>query len=588
MQIAQFPMVSDTSPCSLAAKMLTFLILLVGATTQAADPDLRANPGKGTAAGQPRRVDLEITALDAQKEDDPGAFLLLDEASSADYVWTTIANTADLVLHVGSEFPVGAQVTLSVSDPAKVRVFDATMPTPVAVIGPTTAASPEQPVSSWGQVLENVPGNLYCGDLTFRVQGVATDSVELTLRCATDAGVLGQDSVRVTVVAPELDIRETALPANCVGRDDPRVRAGTRNKVLVWATEENEMDFELFKLPGVYMPLWVSITDISGENADSLPLFEMIEDDSKTYRFLAKSKNDGADLRVEYGIDRNGDGVLDVESEVIGVYEVYGVTRSEYAESRSNYDLVYLQLMWGTAFQLHHAFLRGEFSDAGVFAQYKPDAVTICLENADCLTHNFGADCFTGGFYTRDIDGRCYPRKYYSCLCQLSSYYYGFSSPGSSAVAESAAVASAIQDLVGKIEYSQMDTSYESATGGECREVAFDISNVYFKFPAAGGVGLGAASATPGSYIVLTVTKSGTAYLVGRSVSGVFRIRDYFDFDYFNPSWLSDTIDASRSAAMIQSGFRKDGSVSGAGGVARTDFDISTSTIVIDPVTLSP
>ena len=159
-------------------------------------------------------VDLEPDGLVRPADYSPGAFLLPNEGKCGDYEWDGLANTIPLVLHISSEFELGAEVTLTVSDASMIRIFDATDPTPVAVIGPTTAAFPETPVASWSQVLADQPGNLHRGDLTFRVEGVATGTVTATLQCQKGGQSLGTDTITINVAGIDLDAMKINAPGN--------------------------------------------------------------------------------------------------------------------------------------------------------------------------------------------------------------------------------------------------------------------------------------------------------------------------------------------------------------------------------------
>ena len=157
-------------------------------------------------------VDLEIDGLPMAEEDTPGAIIRVNEGNCDDYAWDGPANTVPLVLHVGRNIPLGAEVKLIVGDHKQVRIFDASAP-PVAVIGPTTPASPVLGFGSWTQVLADEPGNLWQGDLTFRVEGVKVGSTDILLRCAKDGKRCGADFVDVTTI-PEVDLDAMRISHN--------------------------------------------------------------------------------------------------------------------------------------------------------------------------------------------------------------------------------------------------------------------------------------------------------------------------------------------------------------------------------------
>ena len=93
-----------------------------------------------------------------------------------------------------------------------------------------------------------------------------------------------------------------------------------------------------------------------------------------------------------------------------------------------------------------------------------------------------------------------------------------------------------------------------------------------------GGVGVNSAAPYSSSgTITLEVTLNGVNYEIGADAVTDLTLHDVFDFDYFTPT---QTANESRSAAMIQSGFGKTGSVANAGQVGLIEVAVDGSVTI--------
>lgn len=125
---------------------------------------------------------------------------------------------------------------------------------------------------------------------------------------------------------------------------------------------------------------------------------------------------------------------------------------------------------------------------------------------------------------------------------------------------------------------SEGNATYQhaAASGGATRSVTLSLDGAQFQFGGTGSIGLGGVSvnsAEPYSSIgtiTLEVTLNGCNYEVGTDAVIDLTLHDVFDFDYFTPQ----NFDESRSAAMIQSGFGKTGSVANAGQVGLVEVEV--------------
>jgi len=122
----------------------------------------------------------------------------------------------------------------------------------------------------------------------------------------------------------------------------------------------------------------------------------------------------------------------------------------------------------------------------------------------------------------------------------------------------------------------EMDEVFAALDRTATRSVTLSLDGAQFQFGGTGSIGLGGVSvnsAEPYSSIgtiTLEVTLNGCNYEVGTDAVIDLTLHDVFDFDYFTPQ----NFDESRSAAMIQSGFGKTGSVANAGQVGLVEVEV--------------
>ena len=395
-------------------------------------------------------------------------------------------------------------------------------------------------------------------------------------------------TLEASVLSVDLDIRETAQPHNRMGRDDPRagLPAHGRNRILVWANNgANTITFDLVKPPDITSPVWIQIEDQTGLNS-GMPHFERLDSASAAFTHTVAVDNDNADLFVRYGADLNSDGTLAGTDEIKGTYEVYGVTANEYADSRWNYNNLYLWGLHDMADQLHRRFAHGAFVvPTWPQGDYRPTSTSgSATLSADRFTHDFGANFADAGFVA--IVGR----QYYTATVTLPIYHYADNSTGSALIRESTQLKDGLDHFVSQLSYATIATAYAAASGGATRSVTLSLNGAEFQFGATGEIGLGGVgvnSAAPYSSsgtITLEVTLNGVNYEVGTDAVADLTLHDVFDFDYFTPN---QTADESRSAAMIQSGFGKTGSVANAGQVGLVEVEVDGD-VEINGRTIAP
>ena len=420
------------------------------------------------------------------------------------------------------------------------------------------------------------------GDISVSTNGQVTGlEPGIATVIATDAGGCSGEK-EIVVLNLELDIRETAQPQNRVGRDDPRVLARVRNRILVWAnTGANTITFDLIKPPDITSPVWIQIEDQTGLNA-GMPHFEQLNAASKTFTYTVVDDNDGADFHVRYGADLNSDGTLSGIAEIKGTYEVYGVTAEDHAESRHNYNWFYLPgALYRLADQLHRRFANGAF-DSG---EYQPTITSgRATLGATRLTHDFGANFTDAGFVT--LEGR----QYYAATVTFPIYHYAANSDASELIRESSELKDGLDAFVKSLSHTTVAAAYAAAPGGTTRSVTFSLDGGIFQFGATGSIGLGGVgvnSAEPYSsagIVMLQITRNGSSYDIGTDATIDLTLHDIFDFDYFTTGWLAGFSDSSRSAAMIQNGFGKAGSVANVGQVGLVEIEVDGSVSITERI----
>jgi len=383
----------------------------------------------------------------------------------------------------------------------------------------------------------------------------------------------------------ELDVRETVRQANRVGRDDPRTPKPAQDKLVLWHNETviHTVTFDAIKPPNIEATFMVRVEDSCGQNGGTLPQDVSLDTDSHTfYSLFIAEDSDSRDLVVKYGVDSDGNGTLS-DAEVMGQYEVYGITAEDYDKSQNTLWLVLIgQFKLSNA--LLHRFTYGTWDPI----TYKPTSTadTVTLDAA-CTTHNFGATFAPTGF--EEI--KC--RLYLKANVTMPVYYYASGSPASELVREDGDFVEGLNNYIANLTYDEIDTKYKAAGGvnNEIEEIEFANVDVNFNFSLFGGwVGLGHASGQVGGLTLYVWPAGENCYeIVAGSTIANTEVRDVYDFDYFDTGW-GGTTGASRSGASIQCGFDMPGCAEGddgkAGQVAYVrimiDGDVATNSRIVE------
>jgi hypothetical protein len=306
---------------------------------------------------------------------------------------------------------------------------------------------------------------------------------------------------------------------------------------------------------------------------------------SATFTYTVADDNDDPDLLVRYGADFNSDGTLSGSEEIKGTYEVYGVTAEDYAESRNNYNWFYLPgVLYDLADQLQRRFANGAFGSGDFQPTSTSGSATL---NATRLTHYFGVTLTDAGFVT--LGGR----QYYAATATFPIYHYADNSDGSELIRESSQLKDGFDAFVTSLSHAIVAAAYAAAPGGATRSVTFSLDGRSFQFGATGSTGLGgvgvnsAESYSGAGTITLQITLNGSNYDIGQDATTDLTLHDVFDFDYFTTGWMAGFSDSSQSAAMIQNGFGKTGSVTNAGQVGLVEVEVDGS-VTITGRTVTP
>lgn len=382
---------------------------------------------------------------------------------------------------------------------------------------------------------------------------------------------LGGETATINVIDPELDILETNHPANRISKDDTRydlaVDENARNKILIWAEANNDLKFSLKKYANNNSPLIhyeIRSVGIGGYNHLE---FGSVTGSQKDFTLRAVDTTDVADFIVLYGVNSNDDEEL-TGSEVKGMYEVYGATRTEYDESQFQWNL-YLLGEFRVAQQLYHRFGFGRF-EAPSGKDYRPQNTSnqfqITLGKDDgCgsmfITHNFGAD-FSG---ISEI--QCENVNRPKATATMPIYFYGENSDGAKEFLINASFRGEIGKFLDQLTRDEVINAFNNTSGsGDTKRVTFTVTREdakNFDVDATGGLGLGQIDYN--GTVTVTVKRVNTNYVLTSDeddkldVDG--QVNDIFDFNFFNPEFPAFDTDASASAAMIQSAFKKTGGI---------------------------
>jgi len=314
----------------------------------------------------------------------------------------------------------------------------------------------------------DIPEDLY-------VEGFNASSggqINLVLRYQNPVGTtICEDNILITVIVPELDVGETARPANCIGWNDPWTVDNAVNKILVWNTDAsaNKTEYDLLKysdMPDVFY----RITQREQWNS-GYPIEDVLTLDQLTKNPVHDSNNQSYDFKVWYGPSG-------VERDKVGPYEVYAVSHSDYIAAR-NVVLVAVGLLRHWAEDCYYHFLNG--GDWPSTSLYPPDSTSGTItfladqppENvpyAD-LTHKFGATLVMEDPMV--FGGRRFPRS----MATVPVYHWDDQSVGKLLFLPDSRVQAVVKAFINKIEYAELRARYLiSPPSGSGRAVQWEFS----------------------------------------------------------------------------------------------------------------
>jgi hypothetical protein len=349
------------------------------------------------------------------------------------------------------------------------------------------------------------------------------------------------------------------------------------------------MDVDLVKPPNISEGISIRMRQYYGSQCITFNTYIPSTSSEVNYTFGCSDDNDSKDVSIAYGVDLDADGELGDGDYIAGSYDLYGVTRKDYTESRRNY-LGYFLGLDELANQLHKIFRNGEFDTPSGNEDYRPDSISSVTLNASRFTHNFGGN-FSGTGFINILD-----RMYFSANATLPKFHYNSSSDSSELIRSHSDFKKGLNNFTAKtnlVNYAIVNAAYNSATGSVTRTVELSLDGATFAFGAIGDVGLGGVTinSSPSQpyngsgTIELQVEKIGSSYKIYATSSVDMTMHDLFDFNYFNTNhaWT----DAPRSGAMIQNGFNQTGSITDAGQIALVEIEIEGN-VNTDERTLTP
>lgn len=270
---------------------------------------------------------------------------------------------------------------------------------------------------SSGQTFGDIAGDLY-------VEGTEASSVNggisLILRYDNPDGTIqSTDELVLTVTRAELDIGETARPANRIGWDDPRMLDNIRNKIVVWSTDyaANKTQYDLLQYSKTNS-VFYKIDDAQNWNS-GYPLEDVLNTPSNTITAVHGADYNDWDFRVSYGGSAGG-------REDVGPYEIYAVSEEDYDDAGFVVAGAIAGALDDWADAVYKRFRDGNWNDSD--SKWHPTSTNTTvsfiaeqpLENvpyAD-MTHKFGAT-FTNQAPIL-INGRRYPQT----LATVPVYYW--------------------------------------------------------------------------------------------------------------------------------------------------------------------
>jgi hypothetical protein len=455
----------------------------------------------------------------------------------------------------------------------------------------------------------DIPKDLY-------VEGFnAGAEITLLLRYQNPVGkTICEDKILISVIVPEMDVGETARPANRIGWEDPRADVNATNKMLVWSTDAlaNKTEYDLLKysdIPRVYYRIAQRRSWNSG-----YPVEDVLTVDQKTYNPVHDAKNTSYDFKVWYGPSAG-------ERDKIGPYEVYVVSARDYNIARINVNDALGPLSdWAEA--VYSKFLNGRWPDDSPWVP-TDESGTVTFQAAQPpenipfahFTHNFGAT-----FIVEDpvvLNGRRYPNS----KATVPVYYWDASTPVNPLFRTSSRVEIVVQAFLKRIEYDELYARYLTAPpSGPGRAVQWEFSmsdhhKLYWvsdrSISLTGGndtlfysrlqIGLPPWTGEPlalgdvwvvgsdpanqlyggGGHITLIVEKLPSGELkIHKDPSIDMTVEDLFDFNYWTGKYPA-------AGASIQCAFGRPGIGAGIGQAALLRFDVKGTVANVGDIIVS-
>ena len=314
----------------------------------------------------------------------------------------------------------------------------------------------------------DIPENLYAEGFNASSGGQIT----LLLRYQNPVGTtICEDEILVSLIIPELDVGETARPANRIGWNDPRTVDNAKNKILLWSTDAtvDKTRHDLLKysdIPGVFYKI---AQRESGWNS-GYPIEDVLTVDLLTYNPVHDAEDKDYGFKVWYGPSA-------AERDKIGPYEVYVVSEDDYDNARGDFGFTLGPLAdWAEA--VYSRFLNGSWpvgslwvpTDESGTVTFQADQPPENVPFAD-LTHKFGATLVVEDPVV--LDGRRYPNS----KATVPVYYWDAPTPVNDLFRTDSRVEEVVKAFLEQIEYAELYARYLTATpSGPGRAVQWEFS----------------------------------------------------------------------------------------------------------------
>jgi hypothetical protein len=313
----------------------------------------------------------------------------------------------------------------------------------------------------------DIPEDLY-------VEGFNASSggqITLLLRYQNPVGTtICEDEILISVIVPELDVGETARPANRIGWNDPRTVATVSNKMVIWSTDytANKTQYDLLKYPDI-AGVFYKIRQAEGWNS-GYPVEDHLVLNTNTYNPTHDADDTSWDFRVHYGPSAS-------EREKFGPYELFAVSYEDYDDARGDLNTILGPLSdWAEA--VYSRFLNGIWPAGSIWAPtdesgsvtFQADQPAENVPYAD-LTHKFGATLVVESPVV--IDGRRYPQA----RVTAPVYYWDALEPVNDLFRTDSRVETVVKAFLKKIPYDKLHARYLTAPpSGPGRLVRWEFS----------------------------------------------------------------------------------------------------------------